>query len=588
VSRRLRQIARPFVVAAPTGARVRTKLAVSGADEQVLQAVGAHLGTLAGADLAMRCRHGHLDARAAAASRQQRKQALTARATSRWAGAITRSSNDAWDLAERNLQAQARSLRARISRIRRRLAASVGGRNGRVRGYASQAERWQKQRRLQTLTARLAKVEAGLAGGRVSVCRGGRGLARARHHLDAAGLSPEQWRQRWQARRWFITSDGEKDKTWGNETIRWHPEEGWLEIRLPGPLAGLANRPHDRYRLSGPVSFPYRGDEVAAQTATGAVRYDICYDPDKDRWYLDASWTFSPRNQPSLHELRQRPVIAVDLNADHLAAWVIELSGNPAGPPKTVPLSLAGLAATTRDGRLRAAISELISAARAGGCAAIVIENLDFAEARAEGREGSGARPSRGRRGRSFRRVVADLPTGRFRDRLVQMAANAGLTIIAVDPAYTSCWGAQHWLQPLTTQFSPMTTSHHAAAVVIGRRGLGQRARRRDWRDWSRPEDRVQRAANSAVRPAPAAAGLVGPRIRKPAARKARRLPRNGRKTGQAERASPGHQGGERPFAPPRSSDSLHSLPRQGTVVLWALSSRSAASAWPRRSTASC
>jgi IS605 OrfB family transposase len=545
VSRRLRQVAGPFVVAPPAGARVRTRLVLCDADGSVLRAVGEHLGALAGADLGVRCRPGRLDARAAAQSRRGRKRALTARATARWAGAITRASNDAWDLAERNLLAEARSLRARAGRIRRRLAAPAGGRSGGVRGYASRPERWEKQRRAQALAARLAKVEARLAQGRVSVCRGGRGLARARHHLGAAGLSDEQWRSRWRAGRWFITADGEKDKAWGNETVRWHPDEGWLEVRLPVPLAHLANRPHGRYRLSCPVGFPYRGEEVAAQAATGAVRYDICYDPGKNRWHLDASWTFSPKDQASLDELRRYPVLAVDLNAGHLAAWLIEPSGNPAGPPRTVPLHLAGLAATTRDGRLRAAISELISAAKTGGCAAIVVENLDFDQARTEGRERSGRRPSRGRRGRAFRRQVANIPTGRFRDRLAQMAANTGLAVIAVDPAYTSRWGAQHWLQPLRTQFSPTTTGHHAAAVVIGRRGLGQRARRRERRDSTRPADRRERAANSAVRPAPASAGLTGQRNRKPGDRKARRQPDHGRKTGPAERASPGNQGGE-------------------------------------------
>ena len=68
---------------------------------------------------------------------------------------------------------------------------------------------------------------------------------------------------------------------------------------------------------------------------------------------------------------------------------------------------------------------------------------------------------------------------GRFRDRLVQMAANAGISVIAVDPAYTSRWGAEHWLGPLRERVSPIATGHHAAAVVIGRRALGHRARRR-------------------------------------------------------------------------------------------------------------
>jgi len=43
-------------------------------------------------------------------------------------------------------------------------------------------------------------------------------------------------------------------------------------------------------------------------------------------------------------------------------------------------------------------------------------------------------------------------------------------------PAYTSKWGAEHWLAALQ-QFSTETNGHHAAALVIGRRGLGHRAR---------------------------------------------------------------------------------------------------------------
>jgi hypothetical protein len=108
-------------------------------------------------------------------------------------------------------------------------------------------------------------------------------------------------------------------QAWGNETIRWNPDEGWLEIKLPAPLAPLANRPHGRYRLSCPVEFSYRGDEVAAQAATGAIRYDISHDPARDRWYLDASWKAAPVPAPSLDDLRQAPVLAVDVNHGHLA-----------------------------------------------------------------------------------------------------------------------------------------------------------------------------------------------------------------------------------------------------------------------------
>ena len=66
----------------------------------------------------------------------------------------------------------------------------------------------------------------------------------------------------------------------------------------------------------------------------------------------------------------------------------------------TIPAVLAGLPASQRDGRLRAAISSLIGLARQRGCRAIVIEDLDFAAAREQGRERHGNRPSRGARGR--------------------------------------------------------------------------------------------------------------------------------------------------------------------------------------------
>jgi hypothetical protein len=232
----------------------------------------------------------------------------------------------------------------------------VGTRAGRVRGYPTPAERHAKTLRLQTLRTRLADVQQQVDTGRVSLCRGGKALMHKRCNLADAGLTEAQWRERWEATRLFLTADAEKDKTWGNETIRWNPDEDWLEIKVPAPLARLANRPHGRYRLSCPVQFPYRGGDVAAQAATGAVRYDISLDPATGRWYLDASWK-TPVTEPiTLAQARQGTVVAVDLNAGHLAVAVLTPDGNQAGAPYTIGLPLAGLPAGTRDGRLLTAI----------------------------------------------------------------------------------------------------------------------------------------------------------------------------------------------------------------------------------------
>ena len=226
MSHRLRLLAVLFLVKSPRGVRLRTRLRASDRDALVLWALGLYLGGLANQDLAVRCAQGP----DGGGGRTERKRALTEEASSRWAGAITRTSNDQWERGLRNRREQQLGLQRAIASIERRHAVPMGERGGHSRSYASQDERFQKQRRLQRLKARLAQMEAGLGAGRVSVTRGGGELARLRHHLEPAGLSQARWRERWEAERLFLTADGEADKHLGNETIRWRPQQQWLEI----------------------------------------------------------------------------------------------------------------------------------------------------------------------------------------------------------------------------------------------------------------------------------------------------------------------------------------------------------------------
>jgi hypothetical protein len=189
------------------------------------------------------------------------------------------------------------------------------------------------------------------------------------------------------------------------------------------PLARLANRPHGRYRIEN-VRLFIGATMWRPRQNSGAVRYDISYQPKRGRWYLDASWKTPGRPVTSLDELRQGAMLAVDLNVGHLAAIVLDTSGNRVGKAHTIPPELSGCSASTRDGRLRGVISDL----------------------------------------------------------------------------------------------------------------------RRERRDSTRPEDREGRAANSAVRPIPALAGLPQARDREPADRNARGQPQPRQRTRPAERASPGNQ----------------------------------------------
>jgi hypothetical protein len=368
------------------------------------------------------------------------------------------------------------SLKRQVKAIQRRLAVPVGSRHGRVRGYATAQERYAKQQRLRHLQVRLRCIERRLLQGRVSVVRGGRRLVRARHHLPQAGLATEAWRVKWETERRFICADGEAGKLLGNETIRVDPQAGSLELKLPAPLGYLANAPHGRYRLACPVRFAHRGAEWAAQAVTGAIRYDVRFEPARSRLYCSASWTLPPPAPVTVEQAIAGGVLAVDVNAGHLACWWVDRDGNPVGTGIDLALRLEGVSAPTRDGRLRGVISALLEVARQGGCTAIAIEDLDFADVRQTGRE----RLGRGRRGRRFRSTVAGIPTGQFRDRMAQMAANRGIAVLAMDPAWTSRWGQAYWRRPLQARYPRETvTRHHAACVVLGRRALGLKARRR-------------------------------------------------------------------------------------------------------------
>ncbi|MFC5750866.1 IS200/IS605 family accessory protein TnpB-related protein, partial [Actinomadura rugatobispora] len=355
----VRTIAPPFVAAGPSGVAVRDRLkGLTAEDERVLRLVGAHLGSLAARDLKMRCRDGldHDADRWAA-----RKRELTGVSSSRWAGSITKATHDQWALARGAQHAHVQGLESGVRTLEHRLSLPLGARGaGRAPGgYRSRREWFAKSRRLAALKDRLTGERADRDAGIVHVVRGGKRLAHVRHHLENAELTEQRWRERWEAGRSFLAADGESGKRYGNETIRLTPG-GEAALRLPAPLAHLANAPHGRYVLAARVAFQHRGAEWADRIqADRAVAYRIHHDPERDRWYLTASWQRTPARTLPLQAACAQGVIGVDTNADHFAAYRLDAHGNPVGDPKRFGYDLSGTA-DHRDAQVRHAISRLL------------------------------------------------------------------------------------------------------------------------------------------------------------------------------------------------------------------------------------
>jgi len=371
-------------VPGPSGAAITTRLRTTPEDDSVLDAVAAHLGRLRRADLAHVCRPVpaalSLDDEARRQARRDvlnaRKQAITAESSSRWAGTIIRASDDQYRLAR---QSQARyiiSLGAAISSIEKRLAQPTGDmlaredrktRKGqtRTKGYATQAERFQKQRRLQSLRAELGHVMEDRDAKLTRVVDGGKRLAKTRHNLSTAGLDEAEWRERWACARWRIEANGSGDEPFGNLTITVTPA-GEVSLRLPKPLEHLANANPGRYVLSSRAKFAYRAAEWQARITGGkSVSYALTRKPGRSGVYLTAAWataveTFGvTAGTADGKVLAAGPVVAVDLNVGHLAIRRLDAHGNPVGSPRRINFGLTGTTAR-RDAQIRHAITRLI------------------------------------------------------------------------------------------------------------------------------------------------------------------------------------------------------------------------------------
>jgi hypothetical protein len=275
---------------------------------------------------------------------------------------------------------------------------------------------------------------------------------------------------------------------------------GRLRITVPLPVAARFGLPKPHARAAGgvltlaaPVRFAHHGAELAARVTNRlGVRFDLepVYAGGRVvKLYLRACWTREDVPPvPSLEAARAGGVVAVDLNADHLAAARLDSSGNPVGAPVVIPLVQEG-PASLRDARLRTAITALLDFTRASGAGTLVVKDLNFTDPAIRERTG------RGRRAKTFRRTVAGILTGALRTRLARMAARQGVTVVAVDPRYTSKHGGSAWRRQLTRRTArpavpavtptatgvPVATPsrfasrHCGAAVAIGRRGLGLR-----------------------------------------------------------------------------------------------------------------
>ncbi|RYZ50741.1 MAG: hypothetical protein EOP07_22455, partial [Proteobacteria bacterium] len=196
----------------------------------------------------------------------------------------------------------------------------------------------QKSRRLGILECRLTKLKSE---NKPSLCFGSKKLFKAQYRLGENDLSSHgEWLEEFRrARSSRMTFVGSSDETAGNQTVQYDPRDRTLSFRLPNTEQFKAR---GKYFKIENVEFPefLREEYIDALSSPGTggkknqkskrpLTYRFVRRTNKKTkvkaYYLQVSFAISA---PEKAGLAGTGVIAVDLNADHLAVCETDRFGN--------------------------------------------------------------------------------------------------------------------------------------------------------------------------------------------------------------------------------------------------------------------
>ena len=333
----------------------------------------------------------------------------------------------------------------------------------------------QKKRRLATLKARCAVLEADHAAGRVRLCFGSKRLYRAQFELEANGYADHAaWKADWQRARssqFFVL--GSQDETAGNQTCQASIEDhGSLTLRLRLPNALMETAGAKTLSLAD-VRFTYGHEQILAalqssrriSTATKAgqaivrrvgAALSYRFVRDAKGWRVFASVQAAA---PEMLSRRELGAIGVDVIADLLAVAETDRFGNLMGT-RRIALATYGKTPDQVKALIGDAAVSLSAQAQAAG-KVLVIEAINFQKKKAE-LEAINHRQARLISSFAYAKTASSIKASAFR---------RGVEVIEVNPAYTSVIGAVSFAQPKGISV------HQGAAYAIARRGLGMSER---------------------------------------------------------------------------------------------------------------
>ena len=328
----------------------------------------------------------------------------------------------------------------------------------------------QKKRRLAQLKYQLKKLETTHKDKKVALCFGTKKLFQAQFNLESNGyLSHEEWKNDWkQVRASEIFILGSKDETSGNQSCTATiAQDGsiTLRVRLPDAISPQFGK----YLHIPNIHFAYGHDVIIAAIRDCYLRQQLFslndlgyknhgraitfrFKKDSKGWRLFAS---TDMQFPALITRKEKGVIAVDINSDHLAIVETDRFGNLL-QALNIPLHLRNVSKDQTKALIGNTSTQIIALCEKTQ-KPLILEKLDFKKKKAQLRE----------KNPSYSRMLSAFAYASIIAHLKSRGQARGIEVHNVNPAFTSLIGRVKFAERYGL------TIHIAASLCIGRRFLG-------------------------------------------------------------------------------------------------------------------
>ena len=315
------------------------------------------------------------------------------------------------------------------------------------------------RRKIHTMSNRLAEIKHALAEKDPGLCFGSKRLFRAQFNTACKSKYPQRkfedhkaWKEAWQAsRKATFIMIGSKGESAGNLNCQLQ-----LDKNNPDAMTGMLQINTGQQKLKVRVELKYGAQFIkTALLQNYALTYRFNFDQSLNRWRVHASTDVS-KQHPAIASLKSTGVIGVDINEAHLAVVEVDRNGNPLERVR-IDLNLYGKSTEQGKAIIGDGIKQLINYA-ASKEKPLVIENLSFEKKKLNLKSSDSAK---------YKRMLSSFSYSRIINTIKARAADRGVEIRQINPAFTSQIGAVKYQDRLAL------SSHHAAALVIARRGMG-------------------------------------------------------------------------------------------------------------------